>query len=170
MTTLDDIIIRPNGKRLFSGRQGTFFWPKTYKYESSDGLKLRSKNECKWHSIFSREGIIHTYEPNIPGTKYRPDFGIANNFILEVCGMVDSPQHNDRDAVKKEQYRLDMDAKRKELLCLGYNLIELYPKEIVLNGYAVKNVGAANFVINIVRKYNSNYLCSPKIVSFKKIG
>lgn len=170
MTTLDDIIIRPNGKSPFSGRQGTFFWPKTYKYISSDGLKLRSKKECEWHQLLSREGISHTYEPNISGTRYRPDFGIGSNFLLEVCGMVDSPLHDKDDAEKKADYKSDMDEKRKEFMGLGYNLFEVYSKEIVLNGCTVKKVEAIPFILAVIQKYNPGQRCVPKQVSFRELG
>lgn len=169
MATLDDIIIKPVNGHVFCEKQGSLFWPKTYKYDSSDGLRMRSKQECLWHSLLSKEGVYHTYEPNIRGTKYRPDFGIGNNFLLEVCGMVDSPQHNSQESVKKEGYRSEMDVKRKELLHLGYNVIEVYPKELVLNGYAVKNINVAHFVLGVVRKYSRNYLCTARDVSFKEI-
>jgi len=170
MTTLDDLIIRPNGKGPFSGRQGTFFWPKTYKYASSDGLKLRSKKECDWHSLLSSEGMNHTYEPNISGTRYRPDFGIANNFLIEVCGMVDSPLHTADDSEKKDTYKSGMDEKRKEFISLGYNILEVYSKEIVLNGHTVKKVEAIPFILAVVKKYNPGCRCMPKQVSFRELG
>ncbi len=170
MTTLDDLIIRPNGKSPFSGRQGTFFWPKTYRYTSSDGLKLRSKKECDWHSLLSKEGICHTYEPNVSGTRYRPDFGIATNFLLEVCGMVDSPLHHNEDDEKKSDYKSDMDEKRKEFMSLGYNLLEIYSKEVVLNGHTVKNAETIPFVLAVIRQYNPDHRCMPKKLSFRELS
>lgn len=162
MTTLDDLIIKPANGHVFCKKQGSLFWPVTYKYNSSDGLKLRSKKECAWHSLLSRERIRHTYEPNIPGTRYRPDFGIANNFLLEICGMVDFPQHKKEDTAKKAEYKSGMDAKRKEFMKLGYNILEVYSKEVLLNGYIVRNVKDFSFVLAVVKKYNPGCRCMPK--------
>ena len=53
----------------------------TIPYESIDyeGVKYRSKLECRWHVFLDTLGIIHIYEPKrfyFSDTVYTPDFGI----------------------------------------------------------------------------------------------
>lgn len=54
----------------------------TIPYESIDyeGVKYRSKLECRWHVFLDTLGIIHIYEPKrfyFGDTIYTPDFGIV---------------------------------------------------------------------------------------------
>ena len=79
---LESNIILPRYTTVFTVKQGSLFFQHSYKYESSDGIKFRSKDECFWHFFLSALGIAHTYEPDLPETNFRPDFGIANNLYL----------------------------------------------------------------------------------------
>lgn len=170
METIDDIIIKTHSKHIFTQKQGSLFWPKTYRYESSDGLQMRSLDECEWHMLLSREGIYHTYEPNISRTRRRPDFGIGSSFLLEVCSMVDTPLIFESDSVKSREYKETMRQKREIFNNLNYNLIEVYPKFIILNNHPIKNVNAYDFVIGIVKNYNaSSYQCKPRIITCHRL-
>jgi len=77
----DISIIPPKENTIFNTAQGSRF-RSGYKFKSSAGANIRSKNECFWHFFLSALGISHTYEPDIPNSKHRPDFGVANNFLF----------------------------------------------------------------------------------------
>ncbi|MCK4669850.1 MAG: hypothetical protein KAT43_01510 [Nanoarchaeota archaeon] len=169
MARLDDIIITSRTDNLFSQKQGTLFWAHTYTYESSSGLKLRSREECDWHYVLSKNGIYHTYEPNLSDTGYRPDFGIGNNFLLEICGMVESPAPKKEEGKRRREYKIKMAEKRKIFNSLGYNLIEIYQKALVVNGMVIKNVPVIPFILKVIKRYNpSGCQCNPAHVRFYK--
>ncbi|MBW3013963.1 hypothetical protein KY335_01850 [Candidatus Woesearchaeota archaeon] len=169
---IEDIIIRPGNFSVFTKKQGSLFWPHTYKYISSDGIKLRSREECDWHYILSRNGIYHTYEPNLSGTRRRPDFGTANNFLIELCGMVEAPFPKKSDAGRRKKYKKEMAEKRKEYLNRRYNVFEVYKEVIVLNGFVLKNIrdAAVSLVLRIIERYNPRCRGNTEDVAFWEIN
>lgn len=169
MARLDDIIIKTRSD-LFRKKQGTYFWGHTYAYESSDSLRLRSREECDWHYILSKKGIAHTYEPNLAGTRIRPDFGAGSNFIIEICGMVESPFPKKGEGRRRQEYKKEMAKKRRVLQRLGYNLVGIYKNALVLNSRMIRNARPIPFVLDLIQKYNPEGCAeTPCDISFYRI-
>ncbi len=149
-------IIVPTNGDLFLANQGSFFWHGDYRYDSSDGLKIRSLDECFYHRYLSFFGFVHTYEPDIEGSEKRPDFGVANNFLIELCS-VDYPEKNGHDSDRDAAYKDGMLQKRAEYLDLGFNAMEIYYKALVING----EDASKNQALNVIAKYNPNFRTRP---------
>ena len=154
---LESKIILPRHNAVFNAKQGSLFFQHSYNYESSDGIRLRSKDECFWHFFFSALGIAHTYEPNLPETGLRPDFGIANNFLLEICG----PAGRSYFGKKSSSYLINMQDKRKGYLAAGYNIVEVYKNYQFFNG-----IPLTGSIIDLIRQHNFGYAAVPELVSF----
>lgn len=150
-------IISPRDTDIFTEKQGSSF-RSGYKATSSEGVRLRSKNECFWHFFLSALGIAHTYEPDIPNCKYRPDFGVANNFLFEICGARAGQKFFGRPS---KEYFKDIKKKREKYLHLGYNVIEIQHNFQRING-----VFRPESIIDLIRQYNSNFNTEPKIITF----
>lgn len=154
---LESKIIVPRDTAVFTAKQGSLFFQHSYKYESSDGIKLRSKDECFWHFFLSALGIAHTYEPDLPETGFRPDFGIANNFLLEICG----PNGRFYFGKKSEDYLVQMQEKRKAYMQAGYNIVEIYDNYQFINGESL-----TDSVINLIQGYNSSFQTDSELITF----
>ena len=154
---LESKIIMPSYTTVFTAKQGSFFFRHSYKYESSDGIKLRSKDECFWHFFLSALGIAHTYEPDLPETNFRPDFGVANNFLIEICG----PNGRFYFGKKSEDYLIQMQDKRETYVNAGYNIIEIYNNYQFINGEPL-----TDSIIDLIQEHNSGYQKDSKIITF----
>lgn len=152
---LEHIIIRPSSLKTFDKTQGTLFRQSSCKYNCSDGARLRSKEECFWHYFLSMTGIKHTYEPNLPEIKSRPDFGLGNNFLMEICGMVNFKGRN-------KDYKEKIIRKREQYIKNNYNIIEIYKDKMLINGNFAYLTGVTDIVLN----FNCCVRKDPEILSF----
>jgi len=150
-------IIPPRDTDIFTEKQGSSF-RSGYKATSSEGVKLRSKNECFWHFFLSALGIAHTYEPDIPNCKHRPDFGVANNFLFEICGAKAGQKFFGRTS---KEYFNDVEKKREAYLQLGYNVIEVRHNFQRING-----VFRPISIIDLISEHNSGFEQDPKLITF----
>ena len=150
-------IIPPKDTAVFSEAQGSRF-RSGYKFKSSAGANIRSKNECFWHFFLSALGISHTYEPDIPGSKHRPDFGAANNFLFEICGAKPGQKFFGRTS---REYFADVEKKREEYMRLGYNVVE-----IRIDFQRINGVFRPVSVIDLIKQHNSNFNQEKNIVTF----
>jgi len=154
---LDLRIISPRDKSSFKDVQGSIF-RSGYKFKSSAGANIRSKNECFWHFFLSALGISHTYEPDIPGSKHRPDFGAANNFLFEICGARPGQKFFGRTS---KEYFDDVEKKRDEYMKLGYNVIEIRHNYQRING-----VFRPVSIIDLIKQHNPDFKQEKNIVTF----
>lgn len=154
---LESKIILPRHNAVFNARQGSLFFQHSYNYMSSDGVMLRSKDECFWHFFLSALGIAHTYEPDLPETNLRPDFGIANNFLLEICG----PTGRYYFGKKSRNYLMKMQDKREEYIGAGYNIIEVYKQYQFVNG-----IPLTGSIIDLIQQYNFDFEKDSEMLSF----
>ncbi|MBW2994641.1 hypothetical protein KY315_04450, partial [Candidatus Woesearchaeota archaeon] len=150
-------IISPRDTDIFKDPQGSSF-RSSYKATSSEGVRLRSKNECFWHFFLSALGIAHTYEPDIPNCNHRPDFGVANNFLFEICGAKAGQKFFGKTS---KEYFDNVAQKREEYLQLGYNVIEVRHNFQRING-----VFRPISIIDLINEHNSGFKQEPKIITF----
>ena len=154
---LESRIIIPRNKTVFDAKQGSLFFQHSYNYLSSDGVILRSKDECFWHFFLSALSIAHTYEPDLPEINLRPDFGIANNFLLEICG----PTGRSYFGKRSKNYLIKMQEKRSEYIDAGYNIIEVYRNYQFINGFPL-----TGSIIDLIQAYNFDFEKESELISF----
>lgn len=149
-------MIPPKNGAVFRLENGRDFF--TRKYECSSGIAVRSQHECFWHFFLSRVGISHAYEPEIAGCAFRPDFGVANNFLLEICGAKPGEKFYDKDF---KDIIGHLREKRKPYMDSGYNIIEIFADRYLLNG---RYFSAG--ILDTVLKHNSGFWIEPVVVDF----
>jgi hypothetical protein len=162
---IEDILIKASVNKIIPHDKKSF--PKDCVYESSDGLRFRSEIERDWHEILLNAGIPHVYEPKIKGIRSRPDFGIPNNFLVEICGMVEGYAPKEGECDRRRSYKIRMHKKRIILPKLGYNLIEIYGeeltrdgckiirhKELIINSTKIKTKSIVNSVTSILLNHS----------------
>lgn len=146
-------IIKPNRKDAFVERQGSLFMEDSYAYRAtSTGILIRSLDECFYHRYLSFFGIAHTYEPDIEGICKRPDFGVGNNFLFELCRTDDHiPRKGDSRSVAG--YKKSMAYKRGVYLDHGFNIVELYYNAVIINGKDASD----KHVLLLIAKHNDHF-------------
>jgi len=91
-------------------------------YRTQDGHRVRSRAEAMIDDYLYRNGIAHAYERRLPGIDedVLSDFYILKgNVFIEYWGMVENEQYAERKKSKLEIYAKE-----------GFNLIELYDRDI----------------------------------------
>lgn len=149
-------LIPPKDTGVFSLENSRDFFKRTY--ESSSGITLRSKHECFWHFFLSRAGIAHAYEPEITGCDFRPDFGVANNFLLEICGARPGEKFYDQDFGEIVAHLRE---KRKPYMEQGYNVLEIFADRYILNGKYF-----SGSMLDTIIEHNSGFWIEPVVVQF----
>jgi len=153
---LEHIIIPPRDNQVFSLETSRDFFSR--KYESSLDIALRSQHECFWHFFLSRAGISHAYEPEIPGCDFRPDFGVANNFLLEICGAKPGEKFYDKDF---SEIIAHLREKREPYIEQGYNILEIFADRYILNGKYFEEG-----ILDTVIEHNSGFWIEPVVAEF----
>jgi hypothetical protein len=153
---VDNTIIPPKDNAVFRLEPSRDFFKR--QYESSRGVTLRSQHECFWHFFLSRAGIAHAYEPEIPDCDFRPDFGVANNFLLEICGAKPGEKFYDKEF---SEIIAHLREKREPYMEQGYNILEIFADRYILNGKYF-NEG----ILDTVIEHNSSFWIEPVIVDF----
>jgi hypothetical protein len=148
-------IIKPKDSFVFIEPQGSRFREESYQYRSNDGLMIRSLDECFYHRYLAYYGIAHTYEPDLLAEHRiykRPDFGIANNFLVELCRTeTAAPRRDDTD--HEVRYKENMCKKREIYLDHGFNIVELYYGDVWVNG---KNA-SQKCILGLIAKHNDRF-------------
>ena len=160
-------IIKPNGRsrEVFVERQGSRFMEDSYRYQSTSGLFIRSLDECFYHRYLAFLGISHTYEPDIDGVFKRPDFGVANNFLFELC-RTNEAEPRDDDSRSDRWYKIKMSNKRQKYLDHGFNIVELHYNQVLINGHDASN----QHVLFLIAKYNNHFrVPKNKDIHFKRL-